>query len=119
MSSGDLQHEPLELFKEAEGPTDDPDVMLDRFSATPEEKEELVAVLRGMMENFVDRAFGIDPVQQVTAAANAELLSANPTASPRTRRQRGRARRRRAPHVNRVSNSIKRRRTQCSRNALP
>lgn len=96
------------------------EAVLDRFNATAKEKVDLIAVLRGIMENFVDRAFGIDPVQQATAAAKAEIRSVNPTASPRSHRPRGRVRRRRAPHANRMVSSSKRRRTgSCSRKSLP
>jgi len=116
MRSDDLPHGRSRLVKSTEGRPTDHDTLLDRFNATPEEKEDLITVLHQIMENFVDRSFGVDPVQHATAV-NAARPSTNPTSSPRGRRRpRSSARRRRAPHTIRAANPSKHRRTRpCSR----
>lgn len=42
--------------------------LLERISGTPCAKEELLLVLSSPMESFVDRAFGVDAVQQAMAS---------------------------------------------------
>lgn len=41
---------------------------VDRFDLSEDQKIELIHMVWRIMESFVDRAFGLDPVQQVTAA---------------------------------------------------
>lgn len=100
MRNGDL-HGCVEITKKIDGQSDGHGVVLDQFNATPEEKEGLITVLRGFMENFVDRAFGIDPVQRAAARTNVGFCPVAPTICPPSRRPRGGARPR-TPHVNRV-----------------
>lgn len=118
---GDNPHSaPVDPCQQAGYSSRDHDAVLERFGVTPEEKENLVAVLRGIMENFVDRAFGIDPVQQVTASLNADVSFPSPAAGYHDRRPLGRAKRRRAPQVNRISNSSEdRKKRSCSKKSLP
>lgn len=42
------------------------------FDLTDQEKDELIRVVRRIMQNFVDRAFGDDPVQMCQALNGAK-----------------------------------------------
>ena len=43
---------------------------VDGFDLTEEQKAELIHTVWSIMESFVDRAFGLHPVQQCRAAAS-------------------------------------------------
>jgi hypothetical protein len=67
---------------------------LERTGETPRAKQDLLTVLHAIMESFVDRAFGADPVQQATAYRQSKVASDGPVYPRRDRRQRSGKRRR-------------------------
>lgn len=49
---------------------------MDRMSLTPEQKEETIRIVWGLMESAVDQAFGVHPIQQYRGyVANDNLQS--------------------------------------------
>lgn len=92
--------------------------VLERMAGTPRARKDLFAVISTIMESFVDRAYGIDAVQQATALRPDNVSSEPVAIARRNRRVRsGQRRRSRAIHT-RITNASNKRRTRWCRKKI-
>ncbi len=82
--------------------------MTDQFSGTVDERTELVRFVYSMMENFVDRAFGLDAVQQILGEPTRSTVEISNAFGPVTHPRRNRNGRARARFGGRRANSNRR-----------
>lgn len=64
--------------------------VVDKFDGTWDERNKLVRVVHSIMENFVDRAFGIDAVQQIESNSAISSIETSDTFGRRTHERRSR-----------------------------
>lgn len=86
---------------------------LERTAGAPSAWRDLLEVLSVIMESYVDRAFGIDAVQQATAFRPDNSPPEATTRPLRGRERSGQRRRRRAIHTRTTKAPYKRRTSSC------
>ena len=67
-----------------------------RFAANVGERDDSIRIVYSIMENFVDRAFGVDAVQQVASESAQPSVAISKAFRPRAHQRRNRNDRRRA-----------------------